>query len=108
MISTMPSKAPTLYPLELRELVGLGERLRLARRRRKLTAQAVAQRAGISRPTLRNAEAGDASVSMGTYVRVLAALGLDKDLSKVATEDKVGRALQDMRTDPKVRAKERP
>jgi len=35
-------------------------------------------------------------------------LGLDKDLSKVAAEDKVGRALQDMRTDPKVRAKERP
>jgi transcriptional regulator with XRE-family HTH domain len=106
MVSVMSSKSPTLFPLQLRELSALGERIRLARRRRKLTAQDVALRAGISRPTLRSAEAGDPSVSMGTYVRVLAALGgLDKDLAKVAADDKMGRQLQDLKTDPKFKVR---
>jgi transcriptional regulator with XRE-family HTH domain len=99
----MPRRKQPIYPSELRELVALGERLRLARKRRKLTAESIAQRAGITRVTLRKVEAGDGAVTMGSYVRVLAALGLDKELAKVAQEDTLGRALQDQRTDPKAK-----
>lgn len=92
----MPSKPPVVFPQEQRILSGLGERLRLARKRRKLSISVVAQRAGISRMTLYKVEAGDAGVTLGSYVRVLAVLGLESDLSTLAADDKVGRKLQDL------------
>ncbi len=49
-------------------LAALGERLRLARRRRRKTAQEVAMQAGITRVTLRRVEAGEPAVTMATYV----------------------------------------
>ncbi len=76
-------------------LKALGERLRLARRRRKKTAQQVAVEAGITRVTLRRVEAGEPGVLMGTYLRVLATLGLAQDLILVARDDMLGRRLQD-------------
>ncbi len=76
-------------------LAQLGERIRLARRRRKLSTLVVAQRAGISRTTVYKVEAGEPGVTLGTYLRVLATLGLDSDLNAVASDDKVGRTLQD-------------
>ena len=76
-------------------LEALGERLRLARRRRKKTAQQVAAEAGITRVTLRRVEAGEPGVLMGTYLRVLATLGLAQDLILVARDDRLGRRLQD-------------
>lgn len=76
-------------------LEALGERLRLARRRRKMTAQQVALEAGITRVTLRRVEAGEPGVLMGTYLRVLATLGLAQDLIVVARDDMLGRRLQD-------------
>lgn len=76
-------------------LAALGERLRLARRRRKKTAQQVAVEAGITRVTLRRVEAGEPGVLMGTYLRVLATLGLAQDLILVARDDMLGRRLQD-------------
>ena len=96
----MPSKPAPSFPSELALLVSLGERLRLARLRRRLTATAVAQRAGISRTTLYNAECGDAAVTLGTYLRVLATLGLEADLDQIAADDKLGRKLQDLALDP--------
>lgn len=66
----------------------------------------MAQRAGVSRTTLYNIERGDASVTLGAYVRILAALGLDKDIDFVATGDPVGRRLQDAKSDP-ARARKR-
>ena len=92
----MPSKPPVTFPQERRLLAALGERLKLARLRRQLTTIAVAQRAGISRTTLYNAESGEPGVTLGTYLRILATLGLDGDLNGVAADDKVGRKLQDL------------
>lgn len=92
----MPSKPPIVFPQEQRQLDALGERLKLARLRRRLTTTAVAQRAGISRSTLYKVEAGDAGATLGTYLRVLAVLGLDGDLDVVAADDRVGRKLQDL------------
>lgn len=96
MAYIVPSKPPVIFPQEQRLLTALGQRLRLARLRRKLSAAVVAQRAGLSRTTLYNAEQGDAAVTLGSYLRVLAALGLDADLNALAADDKVGRTLQDL------------
>ena len=95
MLALMPAKAPPLYPSQARLLHELGQRLREARLRRRFTVMQVAERAAVSRPTLNKLEQGDAAVTMGTYLRVLAVLGLDKDLSLLAAEDPVGRRLQD-------------
>lgn len=95
----MPRKPPIVFPQEQRLLVSLGERLRLARLRRKLSVSVVAVRAGISRSSLYKVEAGDAGATMGTYLRVLAVLGLDADLAQVASDDRVGRKLQDLALD---------
>lgn len=92
----MPRKPPIVFPQEKRTLSLLGERLKLARMRRKLSNATVAQRAGISRTSLYKVEAGDPGATMGTYLRVMAALGLEADLNALAADDKVGRKLQDL------------
>ena len=55
----------------------------------------VAERAGISRPTLKSVESGNPNVAIGAYVKVLAVLGLDKDIASVANDDLLGRKIQD-------------
>ena len=91
----MTARITTLADPESALLAALGERLRLARRRRRKTAHDVAIQAGITRVTLRRAEAGEPAVTMATYVKVLAALGLAQDLVLVARDDIAGRRLQD-------------
>lgn len=92
----MPSKAPLAFSSESKLLADFGERLRLARLRRRLATATVAERCGISRPTLAKVERGNASVTLGTYLRVLSVYGLDGDLAAVASDDVLGRRLQDM------------
>ena len=92
----MPRKPPIVFPQEQRLLSHLGERLKLARLRRKLSNAVVAQRAGISRSSLYKVEAGDPGATMGTYLRVMAVLGLEADIHTLAADDKVGRKLQDL------------
>jgi transcriptional regulator with XRE-family HTH domain len=95
-MADMPAASPVVFPPEQRMLTALGERIRLARLRRQLSTATVAGRAGISRSTVYKVEAGDAGATMGTYLRVLAALSLEKDLDALAADDKVGRKLQDL------------
>ena len=92
----MPRKPPVVFPQEQRLLSQLGERLKLARLRRKLSNAVVAQRAGISRTSLYKVEAGDPGATFGTYMRVMAVLGLEADINALAADDKVGRKLQDL------------
>ena len=96
----MPRKPPIVFPQEQRLLSQLGERLKLARLRRKLSNAVVAQRAGISRTSLYKVEAGDPGATLGTYLRVLAVLGLEGDINALAADDKVGRKLQDLALAP--------
>ena len=92
----MPRKPPPVFPKEKEQLSQLGERLKLARLRRKLSSAVVAQRAGISRGSVYKVEAGDPGATLGTYFRVLSVLGLNPDLDAVAADDKLGRKLQDL------------
>lgn len=91
----MPRVPPHPFPPVARLLAGLGENLRLARLRRGLSAQLIAERAGISRPTLAAIERGEPGVRLGAVANVLHTLGLEKDLALVARDDALGRALQD-------------
>jgi transcriptional regulator with XRE-family HTH domain len=103
----MPRKPPTVFPLEQRLLSQLGERLKLARMRRKQSNAVVAQRAGISRTSLYKVETGNPGATLGTYLRVLAVLGLEGDINALAADDKVGRKLQDLALEPRPSAASR-
>ena len=92
----------------LREILSeTGENIKLARLRRKLSGQQVAERAGIGRTTLIEVEKGSPSVSFGSYAQVLLVLGLEKDLLKIAQDDILGRKLQDAGLKTRKRAPKR-
>ena len=86
-----------LYPKAAKALLSLGENLRLARRRRKITAKMMAERANLSLMTLRAVERGSPHVSMCNYMAVIACLGFQDDIAAVAADDRLGRDLQDAR-----------
>ena len=87
-----------------RILSKMGEQIKFARLRRKLSAELVAQRAGISRATLWSIENGSPSVAMGSYASVLLALGLQNDLLLLAKDDVLGRTYQDLNLPVRKRA----
>lgn len=93
----MSRQTTAQLPAVQRLLRDLGERLRLARLRRGLSGELVAERAGMSRPTLRSIERGEPSATLGAYANVLHALGLHGDLALLARDDALGHKLQDLK-----------
>ncbi len=92
----MNSKKHIVFPKYLKILGVLGENIKLARKRRKLTSIQISERAGIDRGTLREVERGNPSVSMGAYFNILRALNLQDDFLKIAADDEFGKKLQDL------------
>jgi transcriptional regulator with XRE-family HTH domain len=86
-----------MYPTQKRLLSALGERLRLARLRRRLSVDIVCERAAISRMTLYRLESGSSAIALGTLVRVLSVLALENDLESIGRDDRLGRLLQDQK-----------
>ncbi|MDX1365881.1 MAG: helix-turn-helix transcriptional regulator [Arenibacter latericius] len=84
-----------LLPKNKKLLQAVGENIKLARLRRKLTMDQVSERAGISRPTLSSLEKGSPSISLGIVLQVLLVLGLEKDILLLADDDVLGRKIQD-------------
>lgn len=104
----MSKRSIAVLPQTQEYLSQMGEQIRLARLRRKLSAELVAERAGISRATLWSIEKGSSSVAIGMYAAVLHALnGMDKDLLLVAKDDELGRKLQDLELQTRKRAPRR-
>ena len=92
----MKSNKTVLLPRLTRIMEEFGENIKLARLRRKLSLEQVAERAGISRSTLWAIEKGSDSVAISSYIQVLFVLGLEKDFTLLAKDDVLGRKLQDI------------
>src|SRR3546814_136816 len=92
----MATKKQVVLPKHSKLLEQMGENIKLARKRRKLTTIQVAERAGIVRSTLYLIEKGDSGVAFGAYFNVLRVLGLHEDVLKLAADDELGRKLQDL------------
>lgn len=92
----MRTKKQILFPKHQKILEQVGENIKLARKRRKLTTIQVSERAGIDRSTLYQIEKGKGSVSMASYFNTLRVLGLQDDFLKLAADDIFGRKLQDL------------
>ncbi len=102
----MSKRTTVVMPETKRHLEVLGENIKLARLRRNLAVELVAERAGISRSTLWSVEKGSPTVSIGTYAAVLHALGgMDTDIELVARDDEFGRKLQDLNIQTRNRAR---
>lgn len=82
----------------------VGEQIRLARLRRNLSMEQIADRATCSVPSVAAVESGKSTVSIGIYIRVLYALGLHKDILHLAQDDPLGRDLQDLKLPRRQRA----
>jgi transcriptional regulator with XRE-family HTH domain len=96
VVVMVEKRTATLFPKQVKLLEQLGENIRLAMKRRKLTQTQLAERTGLSKPTLRKIERGEGSVSIGHYLLVLSVLGLAEDVAEVAANDLLGRKLQDI------------
>lgn len=103
----MPNKSPVLLPKMQRILTEFGENIKLARLRRKLSSEQVADRAGMGRSTLIKIERGHPGVGIGHYINVLKVFGLENDLLLLAKDDELGRKIQDAELITKARAPKR-
>ena len=101
----MSKRSAIVMPQTRDILEQMGGQIRLARLRRSLSSELVAERAGISRQTLTAIEKGSPSVSIGAYAAVLHALNnLDMDLLLIARDDELGRKMQDLQLSTRRRA----
>lgn len=107
IIEDIMKRSQVLLPKQRRRMAHFGERLKLARLRRRLSAEQVSERAGISRATLYKIELGEPNVAMGSFFQVMRVLGLETDFDQLAEDDVFGRKLQDMNLLPKQRAPKR-
>ena len=93
----MGKKSTILMPKTGKILEQMGEQIRLARMRRKISVALVAERAGISRASVWAVEKGSSAVAIGIYAAILHAIGgMDSDLLKVAADDELGQKLHDI------------
>ena len=93
----MPRPSRPLFPQTQRRAEALGERLRLARLRRRMSLTDLAARVDVTRHTLSRLEHGNLSTSVGILARVLSVLHLEEDLDLLARDDELGQRIQDVR-----------
>ena len=101
----MRSTPPLPLPVK-RALAKLGEDIRNARLRRRITTTTMAERAFITRMTLRKVERGDPGVGLGIYATVMFVLGLTPRIADLADSraDDVGLQLEEERLPKRIRS----
>lgn len=89
----------------IKALRKVGQDINDARRRRRITIELMAERAGLSRATIGKIEKGDPTTSMGGYASVLFILGMEGRLSDLvdSAHDLVGRRLEDEKLPQRIR-----
>ncbi len=100
----MAGKAVVLSPDTQRILEKVGLNIKKARLRRNIKSKQLAEQAGISEDTLSIIEKGMPSVSMGAYAVVLAALGMEKDLELLASDEEQKQKYRELNLRVRVRA----
>jgi len=83
----MPAAAPDLTPKSEANLAAIAAAVKQQRKHLGISAVAAAEAAGISRVTLHRIEKGEPAVTMGAYLRVMAALGLHLSASPPKAAD---------------------
>jgi transcriptional regulator with XRE-family HTH domain len=98
------SSQPLPIPVK-KTLRELGNDIRSARIRRRITMALMSERASISRTTLTKIEKGDPSVSFGAYATVIFILGLLSNLGTLfeISKDALGRELEEENLPQRVR-----
>ena len=83
----------------------MGNEIRDARRRHRITIKLMAERAGVSPKTIGKIERGDPTTSIGGYASVLFVLGLTERLAGLAdpAHDLTGRRLDEEKLPQRVR-----
>lgn len=90
-----------------RTLKIIGRNLSLARRRRQISAQSMAERIGCSVRTLARLESGSGAVSLETFAMYLEVLGMLKPFEDLldSANDGLGIALMDEQVPKRIRRK---
>jgi len=99
-------RSASALPLPVkRALTKLGEDIRAARLRRRISMAIMAERVSITRVTLQKLEQGDPGVAIGTYATALFVLGLISRLSDLTDvrHDDVGLQLEEERLPRRIR-----
>lgn len=100
----MEDKANLPVPV-IKALRKIGQDIKDARRRRRITIELMAERAGLSRATIGKIEKGDPTTSMGGYASALFVLGMEGALGGLvdSAHDLIGRRLEDENLPQRVR-----
>ena len=86
-----------LFPKQRRVLNTFGEDLLLAMKRRGYTKKLICDRTGFDNKTVNKVFAGDPGVAIGTYLKVMAVLGMEDNFAEMAAHDEVGVKLQNIK-----------
>ena len=86
-----------LFPKQRKVLTSFGEDLLLAMKRRAYTKKMICDRTGFDNKTVNKVFAGDPGVAIGTYLKVMAVLGMEENFSEMAAYDEVGIKLQNIK-----------
>ncbi|WP_351088238.1 helix-turn-helix domain-containing protein [Shewanella sp. S1-49-MNA-CIBAN-0167] len=86
-----------LFPKQRKILTLFGEDLLLAMKRRGLKKKTLCERTGFDHKTVNKVFAGDPGVAIGTYLKIMAVLGMENNFSELAAHDELGIKLQNIK-----------